>query len=258
MAPHERHRVELKTPHRQRGCDVTATAVTPDGPMDLFTAGDPGTARAAVVVIQEAFGVTSHIERCTTRIAEAGYYAVAPALFHRLGGPVFAYDNFEPVAPAMQSLTAEGIRADLAATTSHLEWLGFTPASTGIVGFCMGGSVALAGATSGSFGASVSFYGGGVLEGRFGFPPLVELAPQLACAWLGCYGDLDKGIPVEQVEALRAAAASSAQRTELVRYPDAEHGFNCDDRPAVYNPAAASDAWARMLAFFAEHLATRS
>lgn len=237
---------------------MTTTAMTADGPMDLFVAGDPATARAAVVVIQEAFGVTEHIERCTTRLADEGYYAIAPALFHRLGAPVFAYDNFEPVAPAMQSLTAEGIRADLAAAASHLEFLGFAPGSTGIVGFCMGGAVALVAATTGSFGAAVTFYGGGVAAGRFGFPPLVELAPSIACPWLGCYGDLDQGIPVEQVEELREAASRSSQPTEIVRYADAAHGFNCDDRPGAYNPAAASDAWGRMLALFTAHLADRS
>ena len=225
--------------------------------MDLYVAGDAATARAAVVVIQEAFGITSHIERCADRIAEEGYVAVAPALFHRTGGESYAYDDFASAMPHMQALSTEGIHADLDAATEHLASLGFDAAARGIVGFCMGGLVAFVGATTGQFGAAVTFYGGGVATGRFGFPPLIELAGDLSCAWLGCYGDLDKGIPVEDVEALRAAASASAVQTEVVRYETADHGFNCEDRPAVYNPAAAADAWARMLAFFDARLTPR-
>jgi carboxymethylenebutenolidase len=93
-----------------------------------------------------------------------------------------------------------------------------------------------------------------VTKGRFGFPPLVELAPSLQAPWLGLYGDRDRGISVEEVEALRHAAAQAPVATEIVRYPDAEHGFNCDDRPAAYHAEAAADAWRRMLGWFAAHL----
>jgi carboxymethylenebutenolidase len=237
---------------------VSTTLPTPDGDMPAYTAGDASSAPRAVVVIQEAFGVTSHIERCADRIAAEGYYAIAPALFHRTTTESFAYDNFEAVAPNMQAMTKDGIEADLAATSAHLEGLGFGAASRGIVGFCMGGSVTVVAATLGTFGAAVTFYGGGVSTGRFGFPPLVELAPSIRCPWLGCYGDLDKGIPTEDVEAMRTAAAKAAIETEVVRYATADHGFNCEDRPAVYNAEAAADAWARMLAFFAGHLAARA
>ena len=237
---------------------MTTALPTPDGEMPVYVAGDDATARAAVVVIQEAFGVTPHIERCADRLAAEGYYAIAPALFHRTTTASFAYDNFEPIAPHMQALTKEGIEADLAAAAAHLDERGFGPRERGIVGFCMGGSVTVDAATLGTFAAAVTFYGGGVATGRFGFPPLVELATSIRCPWLGCYGDLDKGIPPEDVEALRAAASRAPVPTEVVRYERADHGFNCEDRPAVYNAAAAADAWGRMLAFFAAHLATRS
>jgi len=71
--------------------------------------------------------------------------------------------------------------------------------------------------------------------------------------WLGLFGDKDQGIPIDQVEELRVAAASSACATELVRYPGAEHGFNCDVRPSYHEPSA-TDAWARTLAWFDHHL----
>jgi carboxymethylenebutenolidase len=205
-------------------------------------------------VIQEAFGVTEHIEEIARRLAEDGWLAVAPAFFHRQGAPVLAYDDMASVGPVMQALSAGGITVDLAAAHQHLEAAGVSPARTGVVGFCMGGSVTLYAGTLRALGAAVTFYGGGVTQGRFVLPPLVEQAPNLATPWLGLFGDLDKGIPVEDVERLRAAAARAPVDTEIVRYPEADHGFNCNDRPAVYNEAAADDAWRRTRAFFAAHL----
>jgi carboxymethylenebutenolidase len=115
----------------------------------------------------------------------------------------------------------------------------------------MGGSVTLAMATIHPLAAAATYYGGGITTGRFGFPPLVEIAPSLRAPWIGFFGDDDKGIPLDDVELLRAAAEKAPVLTEVVHYPNAGHGFNCDDRSA-YAPEAAADAWARMLAWFAE------
>ena len=123
-----------------------------------------------------------------------------------------------------------------------------------IVGFCMGGSIALFAAVAYPLGAAVTFYGGGVAEGRFGFPSLIELASGLTTPWLGLYGDKDQGIPSDQVEALRTAAGRSGVPSEIVRYPDAGHGFHCDARPAAYSPVAARDAWARAVSWLRLHL----
>jgi carboxymethylenebutenolidase len=150
-------------------------------------------------------------------------------------------------------LTGDGIVADLGAAIGELAGRGIAAANTGVVGFCMGGSVAFLAAARFPIGAAVTFYGGGVAEGRFGLPSLVDQAPGLAAPWLGLYGDLDTGIPVEQVEALRVATAAAGVTTEIVRYEHAEHGFNCDDR-ASFNQEAAADGWARTLAWFDTHL----
>jgi len=230
---------------------------TEDGGMPAYETRPDGAAKGGIVVIQEAFGVTSHIEELTRRLAADGWHAVAPALFHREGSPVIAYDDFAAVMPAMSALTAGGITTDLAAAFDHLEAAGFSAAETGITGFCMGGSVTLYAATLHARGAAVTFYGGGVSEGRFGLPSLIEQAPNLETPWLGLYGDLDQGIPVDSVESLRAAAKRAKVETEIVRYPDADHGFNCNDRPAVYNAEAAADAWGRMLAWFDAHISRR-
>jgi len=227
------------------------TIDTDDGPMGTFEATPDGEVRGAVVVIQEAFGVTSHICDVAVRLADAGWRAIAPALFHRQGSPVIAYDDVASVMPVMGQLTAEAIRTDLEAS---FDYLGTANEQIGVVGFCMGGTVAFYAGTLRPLGAAVTFYGGGVDQGRFGVDSLIELAPKLQTPWLGCYGDLDAGISVESVERLREAAAKAPVPTEVVRYPDADHGFHCNDRPAVFNPTAAHDAWARTLQWFDQHL----
>lgn len=233
---------------------ATITLTTPSGDMPVYVAEPDGEPRAAVVVIQEAFGLTDHICSVADRLAMAGYLALAPALFHRDGAPVFAYDDFASVMPVISAMTKEGIDEDLAATFSELTRLGYRPDRRAIVGFCMGGAIALYADTLGEVGAAVTFYGGGVATGRFGLPALVDLAPNLTAPWLGLYGDLDQGIPVDQVEALRAAAATASTPTSIVRYADAGHGFNCDAR-VDFVVDAAGDAWARTLSWFEVSLA---
>jgi carboxymethylenebutenolidase len=223
---------------------------TADGPMPAFEASPTEAARGGIVVVQEAFGVTTHIEDVARRLADAGWHAVAPAFFHRQGAPVLAYDDLAAVMPIMGELSADGITTDLVAAFEHLESAGFPAARTGIVGFCMGGSVTFYAATLRALGAAVTFYGGGVAEGRFGLPSLVDQAHQLQTPWLGLYGDIDQGIPVADVERLREAGDAATAPFEIVRYPDADHGFHCNDRPAVFHEAAAADAWSRTLDWF--------
>lgn len=212
------------------------------------------TPKGGVVVVQEAFGVNDHIVDVAGRFADAGYLAVVPHVFHRSGDPVLPYDDLSQVIPHFMALTADGILADVDAALAHLAAAGIGPAQTGIVGFCMGGTVALAVATRRDVAAAVTFYGGGLSSGRFGFDPLIEEAPRLRAPWLGLFGDLDEGIPVDDVERLRTAAATSGQATEVVRYADAGHGFHCDQRDSYHEPSA-RDAWSRTIAFFDVHLA---
>jgi len=212
------------------------------------------TPKGGVVVVQEAFGVNDHIVDVAGRFAAAGYLAVVPHVFHRSGDPVLPYDDLSQIMPHSLALTAEGILADVDAALGHLAAAGIGAAQSGVVGFCMGGTVALAVATRRDVGAAVTFYGGGLSTGRFGFDPLIEEAPRLRAPWLGLFGDLDEGIPVDDVERLRAAAASSGQDTEVVRYADAGHGFHCDQRESYHEPSARA-AWSRTITWFDDHLA---
>jgi carboxymethylenebutenolidase len=222
--------------------------------MKVYDAAPDGDARGAVVVVQEAFGVTDHIEDICRRLAAEGYRAIAPHLFHRSGDPVIAYDEMASVMPHLGALTREGLEADISASVGYLGEQGFAPSQVGIVGFCMGGSVVVLAAAQHALGGAVSFYGGGLSKGRFGMPPLLDLAPELKTPWLGLFGDADASIPTDEVEQMRTAIAGSAIDTEVVRYPDAEHGFHCDARSS-YHEASAKAAWQRTVDWFASHLA---
>jgi carboxymethylenebutenolidase len=229
----------------------TVMLETTDGEMGLYDAG--GQAEAAVVVVQEAFGVNDHIEDVTRRFAAAGYRAVSPHLFHRSGDPRLGYTDISQVMPHMQAVTGEGLESDLDATLAYLDKAGFAPSKVGIVGFCMGGSVTFWAACRYPLGAAVTYYGGGISAGRFGVPAQLELATSLQVPWLGLYADLDQGIPVDDVEAMRKAVASAPVDTEIVRYAEADHGFHCDARESFHR-ASSEDAWARTLAWFSAHL----
>jgi carboxymethylenebutenolidase len=220
----------------------------------IYEAAEQGVPKGAVVVVQEAFGVNDHIKDVAGRFAAEGYRAVVPHLFHREGDPTIAYDDMESAMKHVRALTEQGIAEDLDAAYAHLHDDGFDDARIAIVGFCMGGTVTFIEAAKRPLGAAVTFYGSGIAEGRFGAPALVDLAPELKTPWLGCYGDQDKGIPVEQVEQLREAVSRAPVDTEIVRYPDAGHGFHCDARAAYHEPSA-RDAWSRTLAWLEDHVA---
>jgi carboxymethylenebutenolidase len=233
---------------------TTVNLATSDGDMELYDVESASPPRGAVIVLQEAFGVNDHIEDVTRRFAQAGYRAVAPHLFHRSGDPALDYGNFEKIMPHMQALSEAALLEDLDVTLAYLADAGLAAPSVGVVGFCMGGSVAFLAAARRRLGAGVTFYGGGVAEGRFGMPPLVELSPGLETPWLGLFGDEDQGIPIDQVETLRQAAATATVPTEIVRYQGAGHGFHCDARPDSYHQASAEDGWQRTLDWFGRYL----
>jgi carboxymethylenebutenolidase len=232
------------------------TVPTRDGDMRLYEVIPDGEPRGAVVVIQEAFGVNSHIEDVTRRAAEAGYHAVAPDMFHRSGpGSVVEYGDFASVIPHFQELgNDDAILADVDGALEHLRAEGFDDTRIGIVGFCFGGRVTFLVASRRAIGAAAGFYGGGIVTARFPqFPALVGEAAEMQTPWLGLFGDQDGLIPVDDVEALRTALKDAPVATEIVRYAEAGHGFHCDQR-TDFRADDAADAWARTLEWFTRHL----
>jgi carboxymethylenebutenolidase len=166
----------------------------------------------------------------------------------------------EAVMKLFAGLTDDGFLMDVDACIAHLAVEGFAPDGVGIVGFCMGGRVTFLVAARRRLGAAVGFYGGGIVEaGRLPFPALIDEVPTMQTPWLGLFGDEDAGIPVADVERLRAELDRSAPIDHgIVRYPDAKHGFHCDARPDAFNAEAASDGWTRAIDWLSSHLSRAS
>ncbi len=233
---------------------------TPDGPMAAVVArpADAGS-YPAIIVAQEAFGVNGHIQDLGQRFAAEGYVTVAPDLFHRAGRlQTAAYGDFEAVGKLRTGMSDDGTVGDLNAVVAYLRQDPHVSGpEVGITGYCMGGRVSfLAACRVEGAGAAAVYYGGGIVprpDQPASGPAPIDLAGQIACPVIGFFGREDRGISVEAVDRIRDTLSSLGKEAEIILYPDAGHGFFCDDRES-YNQAASADAWFKTLAFFEKHL----
>jgi len=214
-----------------------------------FLACPGGGPRPGVIVVQEAFGLNAHIKDVTRRIAGEGYVALAPDMFWRGGkGRTAGYDQLPQALTLRGELTDDGIVSDVRSAVDALERRPDVRAGRiGITGFCMGGRVSYLAACAlpDRLRASAPFYGGGIP---------VDRTATLKAPVLAFFGDQDPFIPMDQVETLRREASRLGKRLEVIVYPGAPHGFFCNERDS-YRADAAADAWTRLKAFFAQHLA---
>ncbi len=228
----------------------------PAGTMISFAAnGDTGqgylvlpvecSRQAAILVIQEWWGLNDHIKRVADRFAAEGYAALAPDLYH--GRATTEPDEARKLA---MSLDMPRAVKEMIGAVNYLCGLP-NVRRIGVVGFCMGGSLALLlAAKTPRVAAVVSFYGGR-------FPDDTDLR-QISDPLLLFYGGRDHGIPPEQIAANRAALERHGIIHEIVVYESAGHAFFNDSRPQAYHAEAAADAWRRTLVFFDRYLQVRS
>ncbi len=237
------------------------TVQTLEGPMDLFVVF-PKIAvtkpHPAVIVLQEAFGVNSHIKDVCRRFAAEGYIAVAPELFHRAGAGIeIGYTEYMAKAsPIMKELTNEGLVDDLSSTLNYVKTLeNVDKNKIAIIGFCLGGFAAVLSACRLPVAAAISFYGGGINKDRPGMrlTPLLKEFSKIQCPVLLVYGEKDHGITADDVEVTRSAMEAAKRKYDLRVYPGAEHGFFCDER-ASYSPDAARTSWSETLAWLSTAL----
>jgi carboxymethylenebutenolidase len=210
-----------------------------------YVAQPAGQPRAAVVVLQEIFGVNAHIRAVADGYAAQGYLAVAPSTFHRVKpGVELGYEAEDMSAgmalkQAVESLPSPGVLQDIQAAIDHAARHG----KVGIVGFCWGGLLTWRAACElKGLDAAVPYYGGGMTT-----PDESARGPKVPV--LAHFGDQDKWIPLESVEAFKRAHPE----VEVHVY-HANHGFNCDQR-ASYDAEAAKLARERTLPFLQRHLA---
>lgn len=202
---------------------------------------DPAIApKAAVVVIQEIFGVNSHIRSICNRLANEGYVAVAPAIFDRIEPNFQSGYSPDEVAVARKFVAAPDWPAMLRDTQAAID-AAKDIGPVGIIGFCLGGSVAYAAATKlKGLTAAVGYYGGAVVRFADDKP---TVPTQLH------FGEKDTGIPLSDVETIK----TKRPEVEVFVYPGAQHGFGCDER-ASYDKSSSDLAWQRSLAFFSKSL----
>ena len=226
---------------------------TADGVMPLtVVAPDEGAANGcAVIVVQEAYGVDAHIEDVSARFGAEGWLAVAPHLFYRSGGGTISYDDSDGMLANLAPLSDAGTMDDIDATLAFTAGRGIGVERTALVGFCLGGRVSFLVAAHRDLGATVGFYGGGIVRGRSeSRPSLLPLVSGLKSPWLGIFGGQDHTIPADELDVLEEALVSAPVDTQLVRYPDAGHAFFNDDKSS-YAAEASADAWARTLSWLA-------
>ena len=223
----------------------TTSLTAADGFQSSAYVSDPsGKAKGAIVVLQEIFGVNSHIRAVADGYAAAGYLAVAPSTFDRVERNVELGYSPEDIAAgarlkaAVEALPAPGVLQDIQAAVDHAARAG----KVGIVGYCWGGLLVWRAAEKvRGLAAAVAYYGGGMTVGS-------EPARKPAAPTMAHFGDQDAHISVESVKAFEAAHPE----VEVHLYA-APHGFNCDQRGS-WNAGAAATALERSLFHFGKHV----
>ncbi|ASU34215.1 dienelactone hydrolase family protein [Mucilaginibacter xinganensis] len=209
-------------------------------PQVAFGKTNPG-----LILVQEAFGVNHHIRDMADRFAAQGFVVIAPEMYHRTAPPYFegSYDNFEAVRSHAMALTFENNEADLKAAhrwLCHHELV--NPENICSIGYCMGGRISFLANATLPIKAGVSYYSGNIQA-------LAARAPGVSCRHLFFWGGLDKHIGQDQVDTIINAMDEAGKDYVNVKFANADHGFNCDERSS-YHEKAAKEAWALTLAFF--------
>jgi len=210
--------------------------------LDAYVVQPGVPAKGGLVIVQEIYGVNAHIRAVADRYADDGFVVVAPALFDRIERGVDLRGSGEDTQRAMDLLKNFDIEKgvdDVAAAVQCERCFGNVK-KIGVVGYCLGGTLAWLSAARLPIHAAVGYYGGRIAQYR-GERPKVPVILH--------FGEQDHGIPLSDVEAIRAKRPD----VEIYVYEGAQHGFNCSER-ASYDKKSADIARPRSLEFFAKHL----
>ncbi|MDX2178670.1 MAG: dienelactone hydrolase family protein [Bryobacteraceae bacterium] len=234
---------EVKLP--SGGVEIPAYRAHPDKPGKF----------PLILVVEEIFGIHEHIKDMCRRFAKMGHYAIAPECFARYGDPSKISDIQALLRDVVSKTPDSTVLADLDAAAAYAVKSGKADDSKlAVTGWCWGGRITwLYAAHNPKVKAGGAWYGrlvGAKTELQPKYP--VDIAGELKAPVLGLYGAKDRGIPVETVDQMRAALKAAGKPSEIIVYPEADHGFNADYRP-TYNKAAAEDAMAKLGAWFKKH-----
>ena len=213
-----------------------------DFAMGCYRAEAVGETTGVVVVIQEIFGVNTHIREVADGYAQSGYTAYAPKLFDRIGADIeLGYtesDMAKGIDLAFNKLDLAQVISDVQSTVEQIA--ANSDKKIGVVGFCFGGLISwLSAAQVNGLSAAIGYYGGGIAG---------HLDQSPRCPTMLHFGELDAHIPLSDVDKIRQANPEVP-----VHVYAADHGFNCDHRGS-FDAAAAELALSRSLEFFEQEL----
>ena len=237
--------------------DVSSSTVqlnTSDGKMEAYVAQPKsGGPYPGIVVIQEAFGVNAHIKNVTERIAAEGYVAIAPEIFHREAERIIPYSDMPKAIATLQRVVDSKAMEDVGAAIAHLKsQSNVKSGALGVIGFCMGGRLTYLTAAhhNNDIKCAVPYYGGGIPMGN---PSPLSRTGEIKCPMYLFFGAKDQLIPMDHVNQIKAELTAKNVKFEMEVYPNAGHGFFCNDRGS-YHEASAKDAWEKTKAFLGQHL----
>ena len=218
---------------------------------------EPAADAPAIVLVPDVHGLSELYREFAGRFASRGFATLAVDLYTREGGPKLASPT-EAMA-WIAKLPDPRILGDLQAAIDFLRPAGAAKRRVGITGFCMGGQYAiLAACALRGLSACASFYGMVRYVERSEKKPRspLDAAADLACPYLGIFGEEDALIPMSDVAELGARLKSAGKTFEIKSYPGCGHAFLNPARPDAYRPEAASDAFERAVTFFQKHLSS--
>lgn len=211
----------------------------------------------AVIVIQEVWGVNSHIQSVADRFPSQGYVGLAPAMFHREAPMVLGlHEEMTKARERFMSSTDANILADVRAAVDYLKAQPFVQADRiGIVGFCFGGRVVyLSACNIPDIKAAADYYGGLVFQPLGGSGPSpFDQTSKMTAPLLGLFGEEDQNPTPADVVKIEAELKKHGKIHQFHMYPGCGHGFQCDARPS-YRREASLDAWSKTMAWFDKYL----
>ena len=221
------------------GHNITLTSS--DGhELDAYVSIPSGPSKAAIIIIQEIFGVNEHIKNLVNNFSARGYASIAPAMFDRAEKNIslsYTSKDIEIGRSYIEKINWEETPLDIRAAVSQMRVYG----SVGLVGYCWGGTAAWLAATNDTgISCSVGYYGGRIIDFLNQKPSVPVMLH---------FGEKDKGIPMDAVNEIK----NHQPQVSVHIYPEADHGFNCDLRSS-YHADSAKLALKRTLEFFEENL----
>ena len=228
-----------------------------EGEMPVYYARPANAQNPPVILVaMEIFGLHEYIKDVTRRLGKLGAFAIAPDYYFRAGEDLTKITEIPKLMPIVNKKPDAELLADLDASVAWAKSQGGDSNRLGIMGFCRGGrTVWEYAAHNKDLRAGVAFYGS--LVDPDAQKPLwpkspTALAPEMKAPVLGLYGEADQGIPLTQVDAMKASLQGAGKTFEFKVYAGAPHGFHADYR-ASYRKEAAEEAWKEMIAWFKQY-----